>query len=353
MTSSVSADQQTLDAASTKFLMQLVDTPGPSGFEGAVAEVWKTYAGEFAEVHDDSIGNTYATVNPGGSPTVMITGHLDEIGLIITKIDDKGFIRCVNIGGWDIGVLIGQRVRIMSAGGIVHGCIGRGAIHQLDPDERRKMPKLKDLWIDIGAADGDDARARVSIGDPIVLDASPRMLSEHRIMSRSLDDRLGAFISLEVGRQLGDVSAEVIVLGASHEETGGAGAITGAFSAAPDLAIAIDVTATSDTPAGLDGHTLVVGKGPIITRGASSSAHLADQLVKIAEANSIPYQLRGLGTRTSTDADSIIRAGKGVPVALISIPTRYLHTPCEIADLRDVRASIDLIVAWVQSLGDA
>lgn len=350
MTTEVSKSAVEIEGDALAFLMELIDTPAPSGFEEPAAAVWRAYAESFSEVQRDSVGNSYAIVNKGATPRFMVTGHLDEIGLIVTKIDDKGFIRATNIGGWDIGVLIGQRVRILSEEEVVFGSIGRGAIHQIEVEARKKMPKLKDLWIDIGAEDGDDARARVRVGDPIVLDAAPIQLNGNRLMSRSLDDRLGAFIALEVARKLKGESVEVTALGATQEETGHAGALTGTYTTAPDVAIAIDVTASSDTPAGLDGHTLELGKGPIVTRGASTTTTVSDGLILAAQEAGIPIQLRGLGTRTATDADAMVRAGTGRPVGLISIPTRYLHSPCEQADLRDVRATIDLIVAWAKTL---
>lgn len=343
-------ETELFDPAAAKLLGELLMTPAPSGFEQPAAEVFTAYARAYADdVQVDRLGTAHATVNAGAGPRISLTGHLDEIGLIVTKIDDKGFLRCASIGGWDVAVLMGQRVRILTSDGPVLGSIGRQAIHILDPDARGKVPKLAQLWIDIGAEDGESARARVKIGDPAVVDVSPVQLTEHRLMSRSLDNRIGTFIALEVARACaGTVNAEVVAVGSVHEETGGSGAVTSTYAIDPDLAVAIDITTPSDTPGGADTGEFALGKGPILTRGATTSQQLVDSLIASADSADLPYQLRGMGVRTATDADSIVRAGRGVPVGLVSVPARYLHTPTEQVDLRDVRTSIDLLVAWIK-----
>ncbi len=330
-----------------ELLLELLTTGSPSGFEDAASQVWQAAARELgATVSVDAIGNTYATVNAGASRRVAIIGHLDEIGLIVTKIDDKGFIRCASIGGWDTAVLIGQRVQILTDDGVVYGSIGRPAVHVLDAAEKDKMPKIASLWIDIGAADGDAARAQVRIGDAVVLDVEPIQLNEHRLMSRSLDNRVGAFIALRAAVACKGADVEVTAVGSICEEIGGIGAQTAAYGLNPDAAIVVDVTTPGDTPSSGDAGDLSLGAGPILTRGASTTVSVVDALVAAANQQDIPVQMRGLGIRTRTDADSVVRAGGGVPVGLVSIPGRYLHTPCEQVDLRDVQSAIDLIAAW-------
>lgn len=345
-----------LDAAALSFLLEFADTPAPAGFEEPAADAWCAYARDYADaVRVDHVGNCFATLNSGGSPRVTITGHLDEIGLIVTKVDDKGFLRCTDIGGWDIAVLVGQRVRVLGQDGVVHGTISRPAVHVLEQAAREQVPKLRDLWIDIGAEHGDEARERVAIGDPLVIDVTPIQLGEHRLVSRSLDDRVGSFVALEALRELaGDrdgLAAEVVAVGSTREEIGADGALTATHHLQPDAAIAVDVTTPSDTPGGNDTGDLSLGNGPIITRGASTNAGLVERLIAVAIEGGIPHQLRGMGLRTRTDVDAISRAGSGVPAALLSVPARYLHSPCEQVDLRDVRATIDLLVAWVRTLG--
>src|SRR5512138_22629 len=154
-----------------EFLKKLLDTPGPSGFESAPAKVWRQEAEKFAKVRADVTGNSIAEVNPGGSPTIMLAGHIDEIGVIVTYIDDDGFLFIGPIGGWDAQVLVAQRIRIMGRNGNVYGVIGKKPIHILKPDERKKASELNDLWIDIGARSRDDAERLVSVGDPGVIDS--------------------------------------------------------------------------------------------------------------------------------------------------------------------------------------
>ncbi len=337
-----------------ELLLELLTTGAPSGFESAASEVWRAAAeAKGAHVRVDAIGNTFATVNPGAARRVAIIGHLDEIGLIVTRIDDKGFLRCGSIGGWDVSVLVGQRVQILTDGGVVIGSIARPAVHVLDAAEKQKVPKLTSLWIDIGATSGDEARSRVRVGDPIVLDVDPVRLSPQRLMSRSLDNRVGAFIALQAAIACAGTDVEVTAVGSICEEIGGLGAQTAAYGLQPETAIVVDVTTPGDTPSSGDAGDFSLGKGPIVTRGATTTGHVVDRLIEVAERSSIPVQVRGLGRRTRTDADSVVRAGAGVPVGLVSVPGRYLHSPCEQVDLRDVQASIDLIAAWITDDGGA
>lgn len=335
-----------------ELLLELLTTGAPSGFESAVSDIWHAAAeARGATVRVDALGNTFATVNSGASRRVAIIGHLDEIGLIVTRIDDKGFIRCGAIGGWDVSVLVGQRVQILTDDGVVLGNIARPAVHVLEASEKEKVPKLTALWIDIGAADGSEARSRVRVGDPIVLDVDPVRLTPMRLMSRSLDNRVGAFVALSAALACSGADVEVTAVGSICEEIGGLGAQTAAYGLRPDTAIVVDVTTPGDTPASGDAGDFALGKGPILTRGATTTGRVVDELIEIAERESIPAQIRGLGRRTRTDADSVVRAGAGVPVGLVSVPGRYLHSPCEQVDLRDVQASIDLIAAWATQTG--
>jgi endoglucanase len=334
------------------FLMELADTPGPSGFEAPAVDRWLEEAGEFAEIRRDALGSGIATVNAGSKGKVSLVGHLDEIGLIVTKIDDKGLLRFASIGGWDVSVLVGQRVRVLTRKGVVHGVLVRNAIHLIDIELRKKAPKITDLWIDIAAENAEEAREMVRIGDPIVIDATPRRIGRNRLISRSLDNRVGAFICLEAARAcIGEGQPEVNAVGCTYEENGGAGAAASAVGLAPDAAIVVDVTSTTTEPGTKSDHHVEMGKGPVITRGASTASWVAESLIEAAESAGLPYQLRGMGRTTSTDADSIYKAGSGVAAGLLSVPCRYLHSPCEQVDLRDVEATVGLIAAWVGALG--
>ena len=188
--------------ASYEFLKRLLSTPGPSGNEGAAAGVWREEARGFAEVRGDRMGNSFATLNAGGSPRVMLSGHIDEIGVIVTHIDEKGLVRFSGVGGWDPQVLVGQRVRLQTRSGEVVGVIGKKAIHLMEPEERKKVSDIKGLWIDIGAKDADEAKGMVRVGDAGVVDQDLLELPNDRIASRALDNRMGTFVVLEALRLL-------------------------------------------------------------------------------------------------------------------------------------------------------
>jgi putative aminopeptidase FrvX len=327
------------------FLLALLDEPAPSGFEEPAAELVAEYARDWADdVRIDSIGNVHVTVNRGAEgPRVMFTGHMDEIGFIVSRIDDKGLIRFEQVGGWDLAVPVGQRVRIVTRGGEVIGTVGKLAPHQMK--DRAKAPTLKDIWIDIGVANGDEAKALVRIGDPIVLDTKPYMYPNRRIMSRSVDNRIGTFIALEAARRAVGTGVEIVAMCSTREEIGCVGAMPGTYGADPDEAVAIDVTWTSDVP-GDHSDDSDVGKGPTVTFGAATRARIARELVQIADEAGIDIQVTAAGRYTGTDADTVIRAGRGVPVGVVSVPTRYLHSPGELFALEDAEATIDLLVRW-------
>src|SRR3712207_3414023 len=207
--------------ASYDFLRALLGTPGPSGNEGPAAKVWREEAQKFAEVRGDRMGNSFATIGAGGSPKVMLSGHVDEIGLMITHIDDQGLLHFTGVGGWDPQVLVGQRVRIQTSAGEVFGVIGKKAVHLMESEERKKVSEIKNLWIDVGAKDGDEAKGMVRVGDVGVLDQNLLELPNGRIASRSLDNRMGAFVVLEALRLLSEeegIAPEVIAV-RSEEHT--------------------------------------------------------------------------------------------------------------------------------------
>jgi endoglucanase len=349
-------DASIIDPGPEQFLLDLLDVPAPSGFEEPAAVRFHDYARSFgATCSSDAIGNAFATTGAGRGPRFAIVGHLDEIGLIVTKINEQGFLKIASIGGWDAVVLPGQRVRILGtpAGGPVLGTISRTAVHALDAAARGKAPKVEDLWVDIGAADADAARALVRVGDPMVMDVSPRRIGgadSPRLVSRSIDNRVGSFVALEVARLAAerDLAAEVVAVGSVGEENGMGGATVATYNLQPDRTCVVDVTTPGDTPGASDLGDLKLGNGPIISRGSTLSARVVDELLAAAQDSGVPHQLRAKGLRTATDADQTIKAGRGMATCLVSVPARYLHTPVEQVDLRDVRASIDLILAWIE-----
>jgi putative aminopeptidase FrvX len=338
-----------LSESSVAFLKRLLDTPGPSGFESAPAKVWRDEARAFAEVSNDVTGNSMAVVNPGGSPTIMLAGHIDEIGVIVTYIDDDGYLYIGPIGGWDAQVLVAQRIRIMGRNGDVYGVIGKKPIHILKPDERKKASELNDLWIDIGARSREDAERLVSVGDPGVIDSRTIDFPNNCIVSRSIDDRIGAFVVVEALRRYAQQpgSARVVAVATSQEEIAyqGGGARVSATRVGPDMAIVVDVTHATDFPGAEKkehGHHKI-GGGPVLTRGSIVSPVVFGLLRDAATRLSIPFTLHAAGRESWTDADAIHVAREGIATALLSIPNRYMHSPNEMVSLEDLDRSAALI----------
>jgi len=337
-------------------LRSLLTATGPSGYETAPAEVWREAAGGFAEVTNDVMGSSWARVKgTGGGPTLAIVGHIDEIGLIVTHIDDKGFLRFSGVGGWDPQILVGQRVEVATRDGVVPGVIGKKPIHLLKDDERKKVAELKDLHIDIGANDADEARGLVRIGDVAVISGEPLELPNGRAASRSMDNRLGCYVAYEAARLVADAGGapgDVVAVAAVQEETTFGGAATTAFSLKPDLAIVVDVTHATDAP-GIDVNELGAhpfGSGPVIERGSNLNPKVFELLYDTAEAEGIPYTVAASGRHTGTDADAMHLAAGGVPCGLIGLPLRYMHSPVEMVDLADIQNSARLIAAAAQRL---
>ncbi len=341
------------------FLKRLLDAPGPSGYESLPAKVWRGEAKSFAaKVDTDVAGNVFATLNPGGKPRVMLTGHLDEIGVMVTHVDDDGFLHFAGIGGWDSQVLVGQRVVLEGKGGAVNGVIGKKAVHLMKPDERDKVSKITDLWIDIGAPKKDQALERVRVGDAGVIASSALDMPGGRIASRSIDNRIGAFIALEALRRLtapgSKLSAEVVAVGTTQEEIshGGGGARSSAYGLEPAVAIVVDVTHATDFPGAdkKENGDFRLGGGVVLSRGSSVSRVVFDQLVAAAEAEKIPYAIEAAPRGTSTDADGIFNVRRGIATALVSVPCRYMHSPNEMVALTDLERAADLLAAWARGL---
>ncbi len=339
----------------TPLLLDLLSARGPSGYETAPAAVWREGAGAFAEVGADEIGTSHATVPPKHGyeqkrRRLLVMGHIDEIGLIVTHIDDDGYLWFREVGGWDAQILVGQRVVLDTRGGPLPGVVGKKPIHLLRDEERKKVAEIRELHIDIGARDGKQARGLVRIGDVAVIDAEPVELPNGRLTARALDNRLGSFVALEAARliaEAGGAEWEVVAVAAAQEETTFGGSRTSAFSLAPDAAIVVDVTHATDAP-GIDvkeagKHEL--GSGPVITRGSTLNPTLVELLVKAGEVKKIPFTVEASGRATGTDADAVHISRGGVPTGLVSVPIRYMHSPVELVQVEDVHASAQLIAA--------
>lgn len=343
-----------MSEAAQACLMRLLNTTSPSGDEIAAARVWRHEAESFAdEVYGDVLGSSYAVLK-GGAPRVLLAGHIDEIGLMITHIDDKGFCYFRAIGGWDSQVLVGQRIRILGRSGPVRGVIGKKPIHLMTPEDRTKVSRIDDLWIDIGARSRDEASALIRVGASAVIDADPFVAANGRIVGRGVDNRIGAFVVLEAVRLLAAdrPQATVAAVATAQEEITFAGAQTAAFSFDPQVAIAVDVTFATDHPrASVNSQgDITLGGGPVLTRGSANAPLLVEMLIETAEQAGIPYRMQANPSSTATDADAIHNARGGVATAVISIPNRYMHSPNEMIDMEDALNAARLIAAFVKRL---
>jgi endoglucanase len=345
----------------TDTLRALLAASGPSGYETAPAKVWAEAARAFgAEVAIDVVGTPSARVAPReggeGARRLVVMGHIDEIGLIITHIDDEGYLWFREVGGWDAQILVGQRVAIATREGEIGGVIGKKPIHLLREEERKKVAEVRDLHIDVGAGSGDEARGMVRIGDVAVIAGDPLELPNGRIASRALDNRLGSFVAQEAARLVSEAGGcagwEMVAVAAAQEETTFGGSRTSAFSLAPDAAIVVDVTHATDAP-GIElkeagKHEL--GSGPVVSRGSTLHPRLFELLHDTAEREQIAFTVEAIGRNTGTDADAVHLARGGVPTALVSIPLRYMHSPVELVQLDDVHAAAALIAAAALAL---
>jgi endoglucanase len=344
---------------SLPFLKELLDAPGPSGFEIAPARIWRREAQAFAEeVRSDVGGNSYATLNPGKRPRVMLAGHIDEIGVMVTHVDDEGFLYFDTIGGWDSQVFVGQRVVMLAKSGPVPGVIGKRAIHLIEKEDRDKVTKVTDLWIDIGAGNKAQVTEKIRVGDAGVLASAVQELPGERLVSRSLDNRIGACVVLEALRLLaGDrPAASVTAVATAQEEiayTGG-GARTSATGLEAEVAIVVDVTHATDCP-GIEKKQhgdVKLGGGPVLSRGSAVNGAVFDLLVETAEAEKLPYAIQAAPRDTGTDADSIFTAHRGIATGLVSVPLRYMHSPNEMVAVQDVRQAAQLLAGFTRRINE-
>ena len=342
------------------FLERLLDAPGPSGFEVRAARVWRQEAAAFArDVRVDVNGNSFATLNPGHTPHVMLAGHIDEIGLQVTHIDKDGFLYVDEIGGWDPQVLVGQRVLVLGRDGDVPGVIGKKAIHLMQAEERAKSSKVSQLWVDVGVGDRDEvAGLGLRVGDPMVIAQGMVRLAGDLIASRAIDDRIGAFVVLEALRILerssGELVASATAVATVQEEIGyqGGGARPSAYALKPDIALVVDVTFSTDVPdidkKEVGEHSL--GGGPVLSRGSAAHNNVFEMLAEVADLEGIPHTIQASPRATRTDADGIHLTRSGVPTGLISVPNRYMHSPNEVVNLEDLFSTAELIAAFVRRL---
>ena len=340
----------------SEVLRKLLTAPGPSGYEQAAAAVFRDAAASFAEVSHDSVGSSVARVKgTADGPLLAVIGHIDEIGLIVHHIDDDGFLWFSGVGGWDPVILVGQRVEIATRDGVVPGVVGKKPIHLLKEEDRKQVPELRHLHIDIGASDGDDARGRVRIGDVAVIAGEPLEYPNGRLVARSMDNRIGCFVAYEVARlvaEAGGAPGDVAAVAVTQEEISFAGARTTAYTLRPDIAIVVDVTFSTDAPGSeekeIGSHKF--GTGPVITRGSTLDPQLFELLHSVAEEAGIPFTVAASARYTGTDADAVHISRGGIPTGVVSVPLRYMHSPVEMVQLDDVENTAKLIAAFAQKL---
>lgn len=335
---------------SLKFLTQLIESVSPSGYEEEAARVWTEEARSFADdIRRDSHGNSDVVINAGGAPRIMLSGHYDEIGFVISHINEDGFCWIQPVGGWDPQIPQGHHVIIRGKKRHVHGVIGKCPIHLLQSDQRNKVTQLHELWVDIGANNRAAAEKLVSVGDPLVIAQGLEALDGRLVAGRGFDNRAGAFTVLEAARTLSKLKpkAEIHAVATVQEEIGLRGARTAAYGVDPQVGIAVDVTFSTDYPSMSDAvkkyGQVKVGKGVVITRGPNINPKLFELMVQTAEKQKIAYQINVESRATGTDANAIQVSRAGVATGLLNIPNRYMHTPCEVVSLDDLMATAELM----------
>ena len=349
-----------MDHQSRNFLKKLLESPSPSGFEQPAQKLVRSQLKNVADkVSTDVHGNVIAVMNPSAPLRVMIAGHCDEIGLMVTHIDDNGYLYFSTIGDIDPVILPGQRVEVHNSRAPVLGVIGKKgshimAIRLMDQDQSGNSMKIKDHWIDIGASDRKDALKAAAIGDPVTITRDMTDLRNGLITARGLGDRVGAWAVVETMRKLRGTNLKCAVYGVStvQKELGLRGAKTAAYGIDPQVGIAIDVGFASDSPAA-DKKVIgdiALGKGPILHRGANINPRLAKIMERVAKRKRIAFQMQAEPRASGSDANVMQINRSGAATSLISVPNRYMHTPVEIVSLEDLDNTVALLAGTIAEL---
>jgi putative aminopeptidase FrvX len=343
---------------SVNFLRTLVNTPSPTGHEVRGQRVWLDYVKPFAdETYSDAYGNCVAVLNKGGSPRVMLAAHADEIAMVVNYISDDGFIYVRKMGGIDAAITKAQRVTIHTRTGPVKGVVGNVAPHLMrGDDDKPKVPKIHDLFIDIGVSSRKDAEKLIRVGDPITLADEFDVLRDDLVVGRAFDNRIGTFAVAEALRLLkeskGKLVAEVCAVSNVQEEVGLLGARQIAYALKPDIAVVVDVTHATDYPTVSKARhgDIKVGQGPALTHGGCNHPDVVVRLEAIAKTKKIPIQHEAMSATSGTDTDVIFWTRGGIASALVSLPNRYMHSPVEVVSLKDLEHIPELLAAFAQSL---
>ncbi|QKY69767.1 M20/M25/M40 family metallo-hydrolase [Lentibacillus sp. CBA3610] len=341
-----------MEETNRNFLMELLNTPSPSGSEMAIQKKWIQYVQDFAdEIRTDNAGNAIGVLNPDASFKILLAGHCDEIALVINRIDDNGFLHFDKVGGINPKAAVGMKVTILGFSEQITGVIGVNAQHHggLKDDFG-----LDDLFIDCGYKSKEEAEKHVQIGDLAVYQTDPDVLMDRYVSGRGLDNRTGAFIAAEVLKRLSEKGCDVGVYAAStvNEETNMGGAYFAAAGIEPTMAIACDVTFATDYPGvNKDKHgDIKLEGGPVLAKGAPINIKINQMLERTARKLNMNVQYELTPSMTGTDADRMRLTGAGVPVSLVSLPLRYMHSPVETSSLKDIDEEIELLVTMITDL---
>lgn len=339
-----------------KFLKDLTEAPSPSGFEQAAATVFRDFVSEFADqVETNVMGSVHALLKGGeNGPSVMLAGHIDEVGMMVNWITPEGFIAFKAIGGVDAAVLPGMRVDVHTKTGVLRGVMGRLPIHLIEDDQRKTVTKLEKLFIDLGLP-AERVKALVRVGDPITYAVGFELFGDDMAVSRAFDDKMGAYICarvLEEVKKAGGAPGDLIAAATVQEEVGLRGGHTSAYGVDPVIGIALEVGHATDYP-DVDKRNhgeANCGGGPIIARGPNINPVVFDLLIAAAEKAQVKFQIGAEPRGTGTDANAIQLSRGGKAAALVSVPLRYMHTPTEVLKLSDIEDCVTLLTQFVLDL---
>jgi endoglucanase len=344
-----------MDSAARDFLIRLLETPSPSGYERPIQDVVRAYVADFADrVTTDLHGNVIAAKNPDAKLRVMFAGHCDQIGMLVSHYNDNGFLHAQTIGGWDAQQLIGQRMTIWTDRGPLPAVISRKPIHLLTDEERKQVVKLEDLWLDLGAKNKDEAKELVRIGDPVTLKLGYQEMRNSLANSPAMDNKCGLWVVIEALRRAAqrDLNVAVFAVSTVAEEIGLRGAQTSAFGVDPHVGIAVDVTHATDCPT-IDKRQqgdVGLGNGPVIVRGPNMNPVVVERLIAQAQKLEIPHQLTASGKAQANDSNAIQINRAGVATGVVAIPNRYMHSAVEVISLEDIDRAANLLAEFVAGL---
>ena len=340
-----------MDSTAKKFLEDLLNTPGVSGYEEKVQDVVRAYSSGFADqVETDLHGNVIVQCNTNSDVRLMLAGHCDQIGMIVSYIDEQGFLYAQTVGGWDPQQLVGQRMTVWTESGPVPGVIARKPIHLLDDAERKQVVKIKDLWIDIGATDREDAESVVRVGDSVTMRLGMKELRNGYATATAMDNRTGVWVVVEAIRRARDrgLACAMYTVSTVQEEIGLRGARTSAYGVDPHIGIAVDVCHATDCPT-LDKRQrgeINLGDGPVIYRGPNMNIKVSNSLYEIAAKKEIPHQVAAMGRAAPNDSNSLQVNRSGVATGLVAIPNRYMHSAVETIHLDDIDNAAELLAEF-------